>query len=70
MNANATTTQMMRTIHRPVRLRGLLPVVARQICCDIPAGLNGSASNPLPGSGHITGGVASLLGTSGSTGRR
>jgi len=70
MNANATMTHTMRTIHRPVRLRGLLPVVARHICCDIPAGLKGSASNPLPGSGHITGGVESFFGASGSAGRR
>jgi len=62
MNAAAISMQTMRTIHRPVRLRGLLPV-ARQICCDIPAGLNGSASNPLPVSGHITGGVRSSAGT-------
>ncbi len=26
----------------------------------MPAGLNGSASKPLPGSGHITGGVHSV----------
>jgi len=69
MNANATKMQMMRTIQRPARLCGLLPVVARQICCDMPAGLKGSASNPLPGSGHITGGVGSLSGTSGTDGR-
>jgi hypothetical protein len=70
MNANATTMQMMRTIQRPVRLCGLLPVVARQICCDMAAGLKGSASNPLPGSGHITGGVGSLSGVAGTAGRR
>src|SRR5665213_2350764 len=61
MNAAAISTQTIRTIHRPVRLRGRLPV-ARQICWDIPAGLNGSASNPLPDSGHITGGVRSSWG--------
>jgi hypothetical protein len=48
----------MRTVHRPPRVRGRRPV-AVQICCDIPAGLNGSASKPLPASGHITGGVDS-----------
>ena len=69
MNANATTRQMIRTIQSPARLCGLLPVVARQICCDMPAGLKGSASNPLPGSGHMTGGVGSFSGSSGTVGR-
>jgi hypothetical protein len=69
MNAAAISMQTMRTIHRLVRLRGLLPV-ARQICCDIPAGLNGSASNPLPDSGHITGGVRSSWGATAAVSSR
>ena len=65
------STQTTRTIHSPVRLRGLL-AVACHICWDMPAGLKGSASKPLPGSGHITGGVQSLSDSTGvvSTRRR
>jgi len=45
---------------------------ACHICWDMPAGLKGSASKPLPGSGHITGGVQSLSDSTGvvSTRRR
>jgi hypothetical protein len=63
MNANAMSTHTMPTSTRPTRERGRRPV-ARQICCDIPAGLKGSASKPLPASGHMTGGVESLSGGS------
>jgi hypothetical protein len=42
--------------------------VAIQICWDIPAGLNGLASKPLPASGHITGGVRSVGDTTSSVG--
>jgi hypothetical protein len=59
----------MRTVHSPIRVRGRRPV-AVQICWDIPAGLNGSASKPLPGAGHITGGVDSVSGTIGVAGSR
>ena len=54
----AASRATARTIHRATRLWGSL-WVRRQICCEVPAGLNGSASKPLPGSGHMTGGVGS-----------
>jgi len=50
---------MIQTASLPMRLRPSRWVINRD-CWAVPAGLNGSASNPEPVVGHMIGGSTSL----------